>query len=323
MDIILEDYNGSSFHGDCSAPHTNFASLNFYWEEKIENGRGSCAVRGVVMSSGVREAGFRWREKMSKAKRIVVKVGTRTLANSRSKFDPTKVGKLVEETMKLRARGKEIIIVSSGAIGAGVGRLNLRSRPKEMPSLQAAAAVGQGILMQVYSKYFGEYEQPVAQMLLTGEDLTDSRRYHNFKNTLVTLLRWGVVPVVNENDSVEIEEIRLGDNDTLSAHVAVGSNADLLVILSDVGGLYRGYRGKKRQGELIRIVDRITPELEKLANKKFEGFGGMLTKIRAAEIATKAGIPVVIANGSQKNVLEKVISGKEVGTLFLPRRRKR
>ncbi len=263
-----------------------------------------------------------WRKRLSKAKRIVIKVGTKVLTNGRSRLDPTKVGKLVMETMKLRLRGKEVIIVSSGAIGAGVGRLNLRSRPKEISSLQAAAAVGQGILMQVYSKYFGEYEQPVAQMLLTGEDFTDSRRYHNFKNALVTLLRWGVVPVVNENDSVEIEEIRLGDNDTLSAHVAVGADADLLVILSDVGGLYRGYRGKKRQGELIRTVERITPELEKLANKKFEGFGGMLTKLRAAEIATGAGIPTVIANGAQKNVLEKVIAGEEVGTLFLPRRKK-
>jgi len=267
--------------------------------------------------------GHKERKNLSRAKRIVVKVGTNVLTNSRSRFDPTKVGKLVEETMKLRARGKEIIIVSSGAIGAGVGRLNLRSRPKEMPSLQAAAAVGQGILMQVYSKYFGDYEQPVAQMLLTGEDFTDSRRYHNFKNALAALLRWGVISIVNENDSVEVEEIRLGDNDTLSAHVAVGSEADLLVILSDVGGLYRGYYGKGKRGELIRTVERVTRDVEKFANRKFRGFGGMLTKIRAAKIATKAGIPVVVANGADKNVLERVAAGEEVGTLFLPERGKK
>jgi glutamate 5-kinase len=262
------------------------------------------------------------RKNLPKAKRIVVKVGTSSLTNGGARLDPTKVGKLVEETMKLRAHGKKIIIVSSGAIGAGVGRLNMKSRPKELSSLQAAAAVGQGILMQVYSKYFGDYGQPVAQMLLTGEDFTDSRRYHNFKNTLASLLRWGVIPIVNENDSVEVEEIRLGDNDTLSAHVAVGSGADLLVILSDVGGLYRGY-GKKKRGELIRTVERVTPELEKLANSSFRGFGGMLTKIRAAKMATKAGIPVVIANSNQKNVLERVLAGEEIGTIFLPERRKK
>lgn len=262
------------------------------------------------------------RKNLCKAKRIVVKVGTRVLASERSRLDSTKVGKLVGETMKLRARGKEIIIVSSGAIGAGMGHLNLKTRPKEMPRLQAAAAVGQGVLMQVYSKYFRDYEQPVAQMLLTGEDFTDSKRYHNFKNTLATLLKWGVVPIVNENDSVEVKEIRLGDNDTLSAHVAAGSGADLLVILSDVGGLYKGYSEKKR-GELIRVVERVTGEVERLANSNFRGFGGMLTKIRAAEIATEAGVPVVIANGNQKNVLERVIAGEEIGTIFLPARRKK
>ncbi|HID61075.1 MAG TPA: glutamate 5-kinase [Hadesarchaea archaeon] len=263
------------------------------------------------------------RKNLPKAKRIVVKVGTKILANAWSRLDPSKVGKLVEETMKLRARGKEIIIVSSGAIGAGVGRLNLKSRPKEMPSLQATAAVGQGILMQMYSKYFGDYEQPVAQMLLTGEDFTDPRRYHNFKNTLAALLRWGVIPIVNENDSVEVEEIRLGDNDTLSAHVAVGSGADLLVILSDVGGLYRGYHGKKKRGELVRTVERVTSKVERLATSNFRGFGGMLTKIRAAKMTTKAGIPVVLANGKEKNVLERVVAGEETGTLFLPERRKK
>lgn len=256
---------------------------------------------------------------LTKAKRIVVKVGTSSLTDERSKLDPRKVGKLVEETMRLRARGKEIIIVSSGAIGAGVSCLNLERRLERMPSLQAAAAVGQGVLMQVYSKYFGDYGQAVAQMLLTGEDFTDPRRFQNFKNTLATLLRWGVVPIINENDTVEVEEIRVGDNDTLSAHVAVGSGADLLVILSDVDGLYRNYEGKGKERELIRNVDRITREIERLAASNFRGFGGMRTKIRAAKMATRAGIPVVIANAEEERVLERVIAGEEIGTFFSPR----
>jgi len=263
------------------------------------------------------------RKNLSDARRIVVKIGTSSITDKRSRLDPGKVGKLVEETMRLRARGKEVIIVSSGAIGAGVGRINLERRPRKMPSLQAAAAVGQGVLMQVYSKYFGEYEQPVAQMLLTGEDFTNPKRYQNFKNTLATLLKWGVVPIVNENDCVEVEEIRLGDNDTLSAHVTVGSGADILVILSDVGGLYRGYPKKGKRGDLIRTIKRVTREVEQLANRNFRGFGGMRTKIRAAKMVTKAGIPVVIANGEEKNVLERVMAGEEIGTLFLSERRKK
>jgi len=263
------------------------------------------------------------RKNLSKAKRIVVKVGTTSLTDERSRLDSRKVGKLVEEVMKLRARGKEIIIVSSGAIGAGMGRLNLKHRPEGVPSLQAVAAVGQGILMQVYSKYFGDYEQPVAQMLLTGEDFTDVKRYQNFKNTLATLLKCGVVPIVNENDSVEIEEIRLGDNDTLSAHVAVGSGADLLIILSDVDGLYRNYSGKGKQKDLIQTVRKITREVERHAGKNFRGFGGMLTKIRAAKMVTRTGAPVVIANGEKERVLERVIAGEEIGTIFLPQKERK
>jgi len=265
--------------------------------------------------------GTNLRKNFSRAKRIVVKVGTSGITDGRSKLDPRKVGKLVEELMKLRARGKEIIIVSSGAIGAGVGRLNLERRPKNMPSLQATAAVGQGVLMQVYSKYFGDYEQPVAQMLLTGEDFTNPKRYQNFKNTLATLLAWGVIPIVNENDSLDVEEIRLGDNDTLSAHVAVGADADLLIILSDVGGLYKNYPAKR--GGLVRTVERVTREVELLASRDFRGVGGMLTKIRAAKMVTDAGIPVVIADSGDEKVLERIIEGEEIGTIFLPKRRKR
>ncbi|MDI6643394.1 MAG: hypothetical protein QMD95_05050, partial [Candidatus Hodarchaeaceae archaeon] len=149
---------------------------------------------------------------------------------------------------------------------------------------------------------------------------TDPKRYRNFKNTLATLLKWGVVPIVNENDSVEVEEIRLGDNDTLSAHVAVGARADLLVILSDVGGLYTG---RPNKGKPISTVKRVTPRLERLAGRAFRGFGGMLTKVRAAKIVTSAGIPVVIADGGEERVLERVISGEGIGTIFLPERKKK
>lgn len=261
------------------------------------------------------------RKLLSAAKRIVVKIGTSSIADKSFGLDSQKVGKFVSDTMGLRARGKEVIIVSSGAIGAGVGRLNLDSRPKEISALQAAAAVGQGILMQVYSKYFGEYQQPVAQILLTAEDFRDSRRYKNFKNMLADLMKWGVVPIVNENDSVALEEIRVGDNDILSAHVAIGAGADLLVILSDVEGIYMNYVNKSKRGKLIRTVERPV-EVERHVGKSHRGFGGMLSKIRAAKMATETGIPVVIASSSEEKVLDRIIDCKEVGTLFLPKRKK-
>lgn len=254
------------------------------------------------------------------AKKIVVKIGTSNLTDKRSRLDSRKVKKLVEETMRLRKRKKDVLIVSSGAIGAGVGRLNLGYRPRGMPPLQAAAAVGQGILMETYEKHFSKYGQPVAQMLLTREDFANPRRYQNFRNTLATLLKWGVIPIVNENDSVEVDEIRVGDNDTLSAFVAKGALADLLIILSDVDGLYTMDPNKDKRARLIQTVARVTPQLEKLAGRaSSRGVGGMLTKIQAAKIASEAGIAVVIANGGEKNVLERVISGEEIGTIFLPR----
>jgi len=255
------------------------------------------------------------------AKRIVVKIGTSSITDKNSKLDPQKVGKFVSDAMSLRARGKEVIIVSSGAIGAGVGRLNLNDRPKEISALQATAAVGQGILMQVYSRYFAEYQQPVAQILLTAEDFSDSRRYKNFKNMLAELMKWGVVPIVNENDSVALEEIRVGDNDLLSAQVAIGANADLLVILSDVEGVYMNYVNKNKRGKLIRIVEKPT-EVERHVSKSNRGFGGMLTKIKAAKMVSEKGTPVVIASSAEEKVLERIINGEEVGTLFLPGKKK-
>ncbi len=261
------------------------------------------------------------RKMLTKAKMIVVKIGTSSLTDQNSRLDPEKVGKFVSDTMGLRARGKDLIIVSSGAVGAGVGRLNLAVRPKEISQLQAAAAVGQSTLMQVYSRYFGEYQQPVAQILLTAEDFRETSRYQNFKNMLATLMKWGVVPIVNENDSVASDEIKVGDNDILSAHVSIGAQADLLVILSDVEGLYMDYAKKGNNGKLIHTVD-TAADVERYVSKSSRGFGGMLSKIKAARMATAQGTPVVIAASAGEKILEKIVDGKEVGTLFLPERKR-
>jgi len=259
----------------------------------------------------------------SRAKRIVVKIGTSSLTDERSRLDSKKVQKFVREAMELRRLGKEVLIVTSGAIGAGVGRLELEKRPREMGMLQAAAAVGQGILMQVYEKYFGEHEQPVAQMLLTREDFLNPVRQRNFENTLNILLRWGVVPIINENDSVAVEEIRVGDNDMLSAFVATSSRADLLILLSDVDGLYTSDPNKDKSARLIKEVERITPEIEKLAGKASpRGFGGMVSKVQAAKIACEFGIPVVIAKSVERDVLKRVLAGEDIGTIFSAREKK-
>jgi glutamate 5-kinase len=259
----------------------------------------------------------------SKAKRIVVKIGTSSLTNEGYKLDPKKVQKFVRAAMQLRKSGGDVVIVTSGAIGAGVGRLALKERPREMGMLQATAAVGQGVLMQVYEKYFSRYEQPVAQMLLTREDFLNPIREKNFESTLNILLKWGVVPIVNENDSVAVEEIRVGDNDMLSALVARSSRADLLIMLSDVKGLYTSDPNEGKIASLIGEVECVTPEIEKLAGKASpRGSGGMATKVRAAKIACESGIPVVIAKSDERDVLKRVLAGEEIGTIFYAEEKK-
>ena len=252
----------------------------------------------------------------SGVKRVVVKVGTSSLTNRNSRLEPLKVRKVVREVMDLRRSGKEVLLVTSGAIGAGVGKMEMKGRPKELSLLQAAAAVGQGILMRVYERYFGRYGQPIAQLLLTKEDFTHPERSRNLRNTLQVLLRWGVVPVVNENDSVAVEEIKFGDNDLLSAHLAILSRADLLILLSDVNGLYTGDPKRERGVKLLREVREFTPQLERLGGKK--GFGGMRTKLQAAKMACSAGIPAVVARAGERRVLKRLLEGEEIGTLFLP-----
>ena len=255
---------------------------------------------------------------LRKAKRIVVKIGTNSLTNNRSELDERKVAKFVKDIMALRKRGKEVLVVTSGAVGAGIGRLGLKERPEQLPLLQATASVGQGILMQVYEKNFSRYDQPIAQMLLSAEDFSDQTRYQNFKGTLSALLKWEVIPVINENDTVAVEEIRVGDNDILSAYVAKGAKADLVVLLSDVDGLYTGHPCESGS-KLLKVVERVTPKIERMARSCSRGLGGILTKVQAARMASEAGISVVIANSAEENVLGKILAGKEVGTLFLPR----
>lgn len=255
---------------------------------------------------------------LRKAKRIVVKIGTKSLTNNRSELDERKVAKFVKDIMALRKRGKEVLVVTSGAVGAGIGKLGLKERPKQLQLLQATASVGQGILMQVYEKNFSRYNQPIAQMLLSAEDFSDQTRYQNFKSTLSALLKWGVIPVINENDTVAVEEIRVGDNDILSAYIAKGAKADLVVILSDVDGLYTGHP-RESGSKLLKVVERVTPKIERMARASSRGFGGILTKVQAARMASEAGISVVIANSAEANVLAKILDGKETGTIFIPR----
>ncbi|MGI6606780.1 MAG: glutamate 5-kinase [Peptococcia bacterium] len=257
---------------------------------------------------------------MGNKKRIVVKVGTSTLTYATGKLNLDQLERLVRELADLRHRDIEVILVSSGAVGAGIGKLGLRSKPKSIPEKQALAAIGQGILMQMYEKFFAEYGEIVAQVLLTREDITQRGRYLNARNTLLALLRLGVVPIINENDTVAYEEIKFGDNDTLAALVAGLVDADLLVLLSDIDGLYTADPRQDSSAQLIKTVEELTPEIVALAGKSGSklGSGGMITKIQAARIVSTSGISMIVANGSQKGVLKEIVMGENPGTLFLP-----
>ena len=256
---------------------------------------------------------------ISKAKRIVIKVGTSNLTDKSYRLDPRKVEKLAKEIVELKKQGREIIVVTSGAIGAGIGKLDLKQRPRDIKVLQATAAVGQNILMSTYDRYFAKYEQTIAQLLLTHEDFFDRKRYLNLRNTLITLLKSGVIPIINENDTVVVDEIKLGDNDNLSALVASNLDADLLVILTDIDGLFTYDPKRSKKAEFISIVEELTPEIERIASAGGKtGVGGMKTKIQAAKVTMKAGIPMVIANGNEENILSRIIAGERIGTIFLP-----
>ncbi|MBN1586340.1 MAG: glutamate 5-kinase [Candidatus Omnitrophica bacterium] len=252
-----------------------------------------------------------------KPKRLVIKVGTSLLTNQNKRLDRRCVRRIVSGVVRVREMGYQVVLVSSGAVGAGMGLLGLHHRPRALDKLQAAAALGQGHLMRIYDELFHEAGLRTGQILLTQEGVQDRRRYLNARNTLLALLDYGAVPIVNENDSVSTEEIRFGDNDVLSALVANLAEASLLVILSDVDGLYTS-QGRDRS--LISRVEHITPEIEAVAGgtRKSSAVGGMTTKILAAKVATSSGIPCIIANGRRSStVLQNILEGKEVGTYFV------
>lgn len=261
------------------------------------------------------------RESLLTARRIVVKVGTSTLTHDTGKLHFQRIEKLVRELSDLANQGKEIILVTSGAVGVGVDRLGLPEKPKTIPGKQAAAAVGQGILMHIYEKIFGEYGQVVAQVLLTREDSVNRKRYANSRNTLLTLLSMRVIPIINENDAVAVDELKIGDNDTLSAMVASIVDADLLVILSDVEGVYTANPQSDPNASLINEISDISPEIEALAGGagSARGTGGMYTKIQAGKIAVNSGVVMVIASGGRDGVVRDVLFGKPVGTIFWPK----
>ena len=254
--------------------------------------------------------------------RIVIKVGTSTLAHATGRLNIRRVEQLCKVISDLKNAGHEIVLVSSGAIGMGVGKLSLRERPQDMPTKQAAAAVGQCELMYTYDKLFSEYHHTVAQILLTGSDIRDAQRRENFHNTLFRLLELGVLPVINENDTIATEEIVIGDNDTLAAIVAVNAGAELLILLSDIDGLYTGDPHANPEAKLIAQVDELTPEILALAGDSSSGLGtgGMMTKLHAARIAAEAGCDMVIANGGNPDVLYDIVAGERVGTRFLGRK---
>ena len=255
--------------------------------------------------------------------RVVVKVGTSTLAHSTGLLNIRRVENLCRVLSDLKNAGHEIILVSSGAIGMGVGKLSLKSRPSDIPTKQAAAAVGQCELMYTYDKLFSEYRHNVAQILLTASDIEQPQRRQNFHNTLTRLLELHVLPIINENDTVATEEINIGDNDTLSAVVAANIQADLLILLSDIDGLYDADPRKNPDAKIIHTVSEITDEIIALGGGSGSalGTGGMATKLHAAQIVTAVGTDMIIANGEHPELLYRIMDGEVVGTRFLANRR--
>ncbi|MEA4889294.1 MAG: glutamate 5-kinase [Clostridiaceae bacterium] len=262
------------------------------------------------------------REPLAKAGRIVVKVGTSTITYDNGRFNLSNMEHLCRSLANQMNQGKEVILVSSGAIGVGVGRLRLPKKPQTIREKQAIAAVGQCELMSMYSRLMSDYGYTVAQVLLTKDDIDDPITRENICNTVHALLEREIIPIVNENDTVSTREIyhngTFGDNDSLSAIVAKLIEADLLIILSDIDGLFDHDPHKRDDARLISTVEKITPQIDKIAGGEgsSRGTGGMRSKIAAARIATEAGMNTVIANGSQPRIIDAILSGQEVGTLF-------
>lgn len=261
------------------------------------------------------------REALKKAKRIVIKVGTSTITYANGKRNFSQIDRLAREISDLQNQGKEMILVTSGAVAVGVDRMGLPGKPKTIPGKQAAAAVGQGVLMHTYEKFFADYGQIVAQVLISKTEAIDRHRYTNTRNTFMELMRQRVIPIVNENDVVALDELKIGDNDNMSALVAGIVDADLVIILSDVDGLYTANPQTHPDAVIVPEVAEITPEIEASAGGvgSARGTGGMATKIQAAKAATSSGIHLVIASGTEKNAITRVLQGEELGTLFVSR----
>lgn len=263
------------------------------------------------------EAVSRARELAAEADLVVVKAGTNSLTDEDSRLDRVKLDKLVADIMDLRERGKDVVLISSGAVGAGRGRLDQETEVIE--ESQALSTVGQSHLMRHYTQSFERYDQTVAQILLTGKDLDTPERFTNFGNTVETLLEWGVVPIINENDAVATEELRIGDNDMLSASVAIGLDVDLLVTLTDVDGVYTGNPKENGDAELIDAVGANYDTVQELVRESTTaGFGGIRTKVEGARDVSEYGIPAIIAGSAEPDVLERIANEQSAGTIFVP-----
>lgn len=258
------------------------------------------------------------------AKRVVLKIGSSLVASRDLGLRHDLIARLSRDIAELKTQQREIVLVSSGAIVAGIEKLGLKTYPQSIPLKQAAAAAGQSHLIHAYEKCFQEAGQKVAQVLLTHQDLTDRKRFLNARHTLTTLIELDVIPIINENDTVSVEEIRFGDNDTLAGQVAHLVDADLFVILSDVNGLYTEDPRQNPQAKLIPVVEEITPAIEQGAgtSRSQESRGGMVTKIQAAKDVGQFGVPTLIMNGETPNLLTQIFSGEGQGTLFLPHGRR-
>lgn len=261
---------------------------------------------------------------LSKIKKVVIKIGTGILTTDDGHLDKDQIKNLAGQTVELNQMGYHVVVVSSGAVGSGMGELGIEKRPVTLPELQAVAAVGQSKLISMYDDCFKLHGYHAAQILLTREDFEDRQRYLNTCNTIHTLFRLKAIPVVNENDTISVDEIKFGDNDALSALVTNLLNAELLIILSSVDGLYDKHPTGKSKAAVIPIVENVSDEIRQLAFdlKTKRGVGGMQTKLEAASVVTNAGEAVIIANGRMDGVLKKIVQGEHIGTLFLPKHEK-
>ena len=257
-------------------------------------------------------------------KLIVVKIGSSSLTDSKGSMDSDKIKNIVSQVAKLKDQGHKVILVTSGSISAGFRLLGYNERPKTIAAKQASASVGQGLLMEEYTKYFNDYGYVTAQILLTRGDFSDKRRYKNIVNTLDILLKRGAIPIINENDTVSIEELKIGDNDTLSAQVAAMVHADLLILLTDIDGLYSEDPRKNPEAKKIEVVEEITKEIEAIAGSAGSsiGTGGMRSKISAGKIAVASGVPMLITHSGKENILLRVSEGDLDGSYFLAKDRK-